>query len=164
MSSTASDDRQVDAVLAALIERCLELIQGREPRGLELIRELRQAFTDLYASLIRLPGLGIYPAMTWLPEPDFPESEEFRSQLIQRLPTGLYWSALRPLTWETVGDTGVQLVANTLVGLRQELMFNARPKPPSLLRDEVPSLGGLILAVLTILQELVSDLEAYARP
>jgi hypothetical protein len=42
-------------------------------------------------------------------------------------------------------------------------MLNSLPKAPSLLRDEVPSLGGPILAVLIILQELVSDLEAYER-
>jgi hypothetical protein len=81
--------------------------------------------------------------------------------LIQRLPTELYWSALRPLTWKTVADTGVQLVADALLQIRQELVLNGRPIPPSMLRDEVPTLGGPILAVLTILQELVSDLEAY---
>jgi hypothetical protein len=163
MSSSPADERQIDAVLAALVERCLELIRGDEPRGLDLIRELRKALADLYADLIRLPALGIYPAMTWLPGPDFPEREEMRSLLIQRLPAGLYWSALRPLTWETVGDTGGGLVADALLGLRQELMLNSLPKAPSLLRDEVPSLGGPILAVLTILQELASDLEAYER-
>jgi hypothetical protein len=70
MDSTASDDRQVDTVLVALVERCLDLIQGKEPRGLELLRALRQAFTDLYANLISRPGRGIYAAGTWLPYPD----------------------------------------------------------------------------------------------
>jgi hypothetical protein len=154
----------VDAVLAALVGRCLDLIQGGEPQDLHLLRQLREALTDLYAALIKLPGLGIYPAMTSrVPPTDSQKRREsgIRNQLIQRLPSGLYWSALRPLTWETVADTGVQGIADALLDLRRQMLLDARPIPPSLLRDEVPELGGPILAVLTILQEVVSDLEAY---
>jgi hypothetical protein len=158
MNTTASNDGEVDAALAALVVRCRELIESKEPQGLALMRALREALTDLYAALIRLPGLGIHPAMTWLPATDFPSREEtdIRNQLIQRLPIGLYWSALRPLKWETVADTGVKLVADALLSLRREVMLGG-------LRDEVPALGGPILALLTILQELVSDLEAYDK-
>lgn len=166
MSSTESDDSQVDAGLAALVGRCVDLIQGEEPQGLHLLRQLREVFTDLYAALIKLPGLGIYPARTSRVRPtDSHEREEsgIRNQLIQRLPSELYWSALRPLTWETVADTGVQVIADALLDLRRQMLLDARPIPPSLLRDEVPELGGPILAVLTILQEVVSDLEAYGK-
>ena len=163
--SPASDDGHVDAVLAARVQRCLDLIEGEEPEGLDLLRQLRLAFTDLYAALIKLPGMGIYPAMTWLPRTDSQRRDETvtRNQLIQRLPVELYWSALGPLTWETVGDAGVQVVADGLLHLHGELRPNERPIRPSILQDEVPTLGGPILALLTILQELVSDLEAYER-
>jgi hypothetical protein len=166
MGPKDSDDRQTDAVLAALVGRCLDLIQGAEPQGLHLLRQLREAFTDLYAALIKLPGLGIYPALTIrVPPTDSQEDEEggIRNQLIQRLPSELYWSALRPLTWETVADAGVKAIADALLDLRRQMLLDARPIPPSLLRDESPELGGPILAVLTILQEVVSDLEAYAK-
>jgi len=164
VSSSESDKAQVDATLRALVERCLALIQNEEPQHLDLLTQLREALTDLYAALIKLPCLGIYAAQNSpFPPTDSQRREDsgIRKQLIQRLPPDLYWSDLRPLTWETVGDRGVQLVADELLDLRRDLMLDQRPKPPSLLRDEVPVLGGPILGVLTILQELVSDLEKY---
>lgn len=90
MSSTPSDGRGIDAVLAAPAERCLDLINGEEPRDLELLRDLREAFTDLYAGLISLPVLRIYRAGTWITGPTSPERDAIRNQLIQRLPAELY--------------------------------------------------------------------------
>jgi hypothetical protein len=164
VGSSESGKAQVDATLTALVERCLALIQNDEPQNLDLLTQLREALTDLYAALIKLPSLGIYAAQNSPFPPTDPQRHEdsgIRKQLIQRLPPDLYWSDLRPLTWETVGDRGVQLVADQLLDLRRDLMLRQRPKPPSLLRDEAPVLGGPILRVITILQELVSDLEKY---
>jgi hypothetical protein len=81
--------------------------------GLAFLRDLRGTLADMYAVMVKLPAEGISPSSgRWQPEPA--EDPAF-VRLLERLPADLYWSALRPLTWETVGDRGARDLAGPLI-------------------------------------------------
>jgi hypothetical protein len=142
----------------------VSLIEAEEPRGLALLREFRTVLARLYATLVEFPAQG--PSMTTHTRGSAPDVAHVESELIGRLPTGLYWSALRPLTWDTVGDRGVRDLAEALVDVWSWVK-------PMVDVSEAAFLNGLefdmsdicrpLLVGLTILQELVIDLDAYRR-
>ncbi len=156
--------------IVELARRYVALTQGVEPRGLELLRQLREVLADLYAALVKLPGLGIEPAPTTGILAVTPDDAPVQSGLAARIPPGLYWSSLLPLTWETVGDRGVQQLAENLTDIRHRLRTSLESRDGGhhqhsllALQLEVPDLCRSILEALTILHEVVTDLEAYEK-
>ena len=151
------------------VDKYLALIDAQESEGLSLLQGLRIALAEVYVALIRLPGAGIYAAddVGGIPEQSLTDSDRAaRVRLAKRLPLYLYWSALRPLTWDTVDGAGSALLITHLVELRHELRayqeIGVQPSQVArLLQREQPTVGRAVLEPLTILQELVSDLEAY---
>ena len=124
------------------------------------MRKLRSSLADLYAFIANLPALGVFPSSTSsaTKPPSEREVRRIGDQLIVRLPANLYWSALLPLTWETVGSKGVQELADALLEVRRGLVENTTA---FLLELELPIIGRQVLNILAILHEVVSDLEAY---
>ncbi len=108
--------------LASWVELYLSLVKEDEPRGLALLRAMRQAVADLYAAMVGLRGSGDAPALRSR-EPASAEREvDIHSRLLARLPRELYWSALLPLTWKSVGDVGNQQLAERLLDIFRDLM------------------------------------------
>ena len=163
------DRTEAEADIAHLIRSYVALIEEPEPRGLELLRGLRGALARLYPSLIGLPSRG--PAMTSRTRGSASDDLRVELGLIARLPPDLYWSALRPLTWDTVGDRGARDLAQTLVDvwswLKPHLVNFENGGPGTaflyMLGVDMPETCRPLLEALTILQEAVTDLDAYGR-
>jgi hypothetical protein len=172
VSPGPSNPTEPDIELASTLRRYVSLIETTDSRGLSLLRDLRETLADMYAVMVRLPGPGTSASMgaRWGPDPD--EDPAFGG-LVARLPDDLYWSALRPLTWETVGDRGARELAGLLIDVvrpSRKLWARAvadRQKSMNVLplaaADEFEDLGRPILEALTILQEVVTDLDAYKK-
>jgi hypothetical protein len=160
-----------DADLASILRRYVSLIDEDDSVGLAFLRDLRGTLADMYAVMVKLPAEGISPSSgRWQPEPA--EDPAF-VRLLERLPADLYWSALRPLTWETVGDRGARDLAGPLIDVVRtsrdlwvtaqadlEKSMNVLPLAAAFQFEE---LGRPILEALTILQEVVTDLDAYKK-
>ena len=164
MSPGPSPADQTALDVAQLMGQYVSLIGAEEPRGLALLHELRTVLARLYAALVELPARG--GSVTHRVRGSEPDEVRVELELIARLPTGLYWSALRPLTWETVGDRGASHLAEVLVDVwswvkpglgRPGLAFSYE------LESDMSLICRPLLEALTILQEVVTDLEAYRR-
>jgi hypothetical protein len=161
-----------DADLASILRRYVSLIDEDDSVGLVFLRDLRETLADMYAVMVKLPAEGISPSsgMRWQPDPA--EDPAF-ARLLERLPAALYWSALRPLTWETVGDQGVRDLAGPLIDVvrtSRDLWETAKADLeksmsvlPHVAAFEFEDVGRPILEALTILQEVVTDLDAYKK-
>jgi hypothetical protein len=138
-----------------------------------MLRQCELALADLYPLVVRVPSLGRSPAMTTpegIDQSPIPNEGDLESTVAGRLPQDLYWAALRPLTWEDVANTGTTRMAHALVSIGRVLTpilweaatasSNSLLYAFSLDKDD---LAQLTLAALTILHEVVTDLEAYEK-
>jgi hypothetical protein len=97
---------------ASLARRWVEIIEG-DLKGLELLIALRQAMTLLYAAGLQLPeGPEKEPTNRRVRLTPEAKQAEVVASLDARLPPEMYWSALLPLTYLTVGNTGVTQFAD----------------------------------------------------
>jgi hypothetical protein len=99
---------------AGLARRWVEIIDGAM-KGLELLIALRQAMTLLYAAGLQLPEAPARePTNRRIRLTPEARQAEVVAALEARLPHEMYWSALLPLTYLTVGNTGVTQFADDL--------------------------------------------------
>jgi hypothetical protein len=167
------DDRDdTTRATANLVRLFVDLVEGDEPRGLDLLRGLRSALAHIYAAVLRLPEADPTDSMApWVCVPDADFEDLGRSALRGRIPPELYWSALLPMTWETVGDSGVIRLTNLLAEVYSHLKltvlrFDRGARDDQLVDEWIAGLiiwGRPILQTLVILQEVVTDLESYER-
>jgi hypothetical protein len=168
--TTANQPDEAAARVVTTATAYLQLIAGDSPRDLVLLRQLRGALADLYAALVRVPLLGWVPATTTWQEHVETTDAHLEHRLLFRLPSGLYWSALRPLTHANVANTGSHRLAQTLgyiAGLLERTLFaDGGTAPAGVLYGlglEMDELMPPILWALTVIEEVVLDLVAYER-
>jgi hypothetical protein len=100
-----------------VVRRFISTVEDRSISGLDLLRQLRVDLADLCAVGVHCEfggavAPGGYPRLDFDTEA-FAETE-FQT-LATRIPPEIYrWSALLPLTWESVGDVGVRRLAGDL--------------------------------------------------
>ncbi len=106
---------------AGLARRWVEIIDG-DMLGLGLLIALRQAMTLLYGAGLQLPERPRQKPtdrrVRLTPEA---RQAEVVASLEARLPPEMYWSALLPLTYLTVGNAGVTQFADELREIYTEL-------------------------------------------
>jgi hypothetical protein len=164
-------NRELADGLVLMSARYISLLKDQDPREFELLAQCQVALADLYALLVRVPDLGMSLAMTSPVDPlPLPDEGDIEPHVAGRLPAELYWSALRPLTWETVGDVGLKQLALSLVGIWRVLNriapTSATDSPDCVLHRfalEKDDLVQLTLDALTVLHEVVTDHEAYEK-
>ena len=108
---------------AGLARNWVEIIEG-DVQGLELLIALRHAMTLLYAAGLQLPEKPEQkPADRRVRLTPGAKQAEVVASLEARLPPEMYWSALLPLTYLTVGKVGVTQFADEL----REIYTNVEP-------------------------------------
>jgi len=111
-------DATAVAAFAPLASRYIAIVQNPELIGLPLLKELRQTIADLYAMAPRLPDHAPFhdPMRQFetLPEDGW---QQIFNDLLRRLPSELYWSALLPLTYKNVEDQGVRQLSEDLADI-----------------------------------------------
>ena len=149
-------------------------VDDRSLDGLELLRRLRVDLADLCAlgTHYEFSGdiaPGGYPRLGF--DTDGFAATAFDA-LVQRIPPEIYWSDLLPLTWETVGDVGVRMLAAQL----SEAVAHAKyasliweaSDDDELRRYAWDTEFGIFIAPRALsawrwIHEVVRDLELYAR-
>jgi Domain of unknown function (DUF5063) len=161
-------DTAAVAAFVPLAGRYIEIVQNQELVGLPLLKELRQVLADLYAMGPRLPDHAPFHDQMrhfeTLPEDAW---QRIFKDLVRRLPGELYWSALLPLTYETVKDQGVRQLSEDLADIYRWFEDGFRLRrgggtSQELLRwwgDWETSWGGTAIRTLRILHEVIVDLE-----
>lgn len=155
------------------IERYVAAVEDTSLAGIPLLRRLRVDLADLICVGLHYgydgQTRGEYPRITFDTED---AANSVFDNLTKRLPPEIYWSDLLPLTWETVGDSGVR----RLSGLISEadghakfamLLWEATDDDPVRRYDWSNTFSIFIapraIRALAILHEVVEDLEMYAR-
>ena len=162
-----ADDLAV-ATFVPLASRYVEIVQNQDLAGLPLLKELRQILADLYAMGPRLPDHAPFHdqmrQFETLPEDGW---QQIFGDLLRRLPSELYWSALLPLTYETVGDRGVRQLSEDLADIYGELENGLRLKRAGGTSQELlrwwssweTDWGATAIRTLRVLHEVISDLD-----
>lgn len=173
MTSEAYDAREQAAATAALVRAFVDLVEGEEPRGLDLLKRFRLVLADTYAAMLRLPPCGVAPARTVPLSSEDPDALEAKATdaLKGRLPPELYWSALLPLTWASVGAVGVErlsaMLAESYSRLKGSVVeFDLGATPAEMFDSWETALiffARPLLQALAVLHEVVTDLEMYER-
>jgi Domain of unknown function (DUF5063) len=169
MREASLDQEASDAIraFAPLVRLYADVIDGATS-DLALCKEIRAALTYLYAAAVHAPDPG--PATPGRGTIELvPESKRFdvEAALESRLPQGMYWSALLPLDYLTVGDLGVKTIAEQLQDIYSGLvpglaLFKTAGATPEL-KDwwfgswEV-SWGPPAVRCMGILHEVITDL------
>lgn len=150
----------------SLVRQWIGIIRG-DMSGLELLLALRRAMTLLYAAGLQLPeapeGKATERQLRLTPEP---ERAEVVASLEARLPHEMYWSALLPLTYLTVGNAGVVQFADNLGDIYADLEPGLKLFDDSGITDELVdwwsdsdySWGPPTIRCLPILHEVITDL------
>jgi hypothetical protein len=169
MAALADMTSEPDSVLefASAVREFVDVIEG-DVAGLQLLRDLRRGLADLYAAALRLPepprGKRAGQNIELVTES---KGAAIMTSLEMRLPKKMYWSALLPLTYETVGDFGVNELADEvreIYGwLVPGLALMERNGPRAEVEDwwanwEV-SWGWPGVRCMAILHEVITDLE-----
>lgn len=105
-------DRAAISKFAKDVRIFTDVVEGRTA-DLSLCRELRSVLTDLYAAAVHAPELAPTKGQN-IPLVEHAARDEIEASLRQRLPREMYWTALLPATYETVGDLGVNTMADFL--------------------------------------------------
>ncbi len=151
----------------ALVRSYVGVLDG-DVRGLGLLRDLRTALTDLYAAAIHVSPAPPRSGDGSIHLLEDSRRVEIEASLQRRLPPEMYWSALLPLTYKTVGNAGVKQLAEDLVEvcgwLAPGLRLLETASPTSQLEDwwfgtwDV-SWGITSIRCISILHEVINDLE-----
>ena len=170
------DDAQ-EAAIAEFTSLVIALkadVEDGSLAGLDLLRRLRSDLADLYAIGPRLPRDRARDRP--LPHFELGTQEAWaatKDGLVQRLPSQLYWTALLPRTYLTVGETGTQQLAAEVTDVLEYLEDGLRLEVAGTPRNQLDwwsgswevSWGGITIRVLTVLHEVINDLEGniYGR-
>lgn len=169
MPEASPDQDPSDAVrtFAPLVRQYADVIDGATS-DLSLCKEIRSALTDLYAAAIHAPDPSPVTAGRGTIEL-VPASKrsEIEAALVSRLPREMYWSALLPRDYLTVGDLGVNTMAEYLQDIYSWLvpglvLFDIAGATPEL-KDwwfgswEV-NWGRSAVRCMDILHEVITDL------
>jgi hypothetical protein len=159
------NDGEAVSTFARLVARYVDVIDGTVA-DLSLCRELRSALADLYAAAIHAEEPTHVPPHSI----DLVTQERRNSielSLSTRLPSDLYWTALLPETYLTVGDLGIKTIAEDLQevysSLQPGLTLFASARARTELKDwwfgawEV-SWGSSAARCIDILHEVINDL------
>jgi len=133
-----------------------------------MLRRLREVLADLYAMGPRLPDYAPFAA----PVREFVSLADDRwleifNDLVRRLPRPLYWSALLPLTYETVGDRGARQLAEDLADIYRNLENGFRLQRAGGTAQELlqwwgsweTDWGRTVVRTIGILHEVIVDLD-----
>jgi hypothetical protein len=168
MKFVGDADATAFAAFAPLATRYVEMVQNQDLVGLPLLKELRQVLADLYAMGPRLPDHAPFHDLmrqfVTLPEDKW---QEIFSDLMSRLPRELYWSALLPLTYETVGDRGVRELSVDLADIYSWLENGFRLQRTGGTSQELlrwwssweTTWGSTAVRTLRVLHEVIVDLD-----
>jgi Domain of unknown function (DUF5063) len=161
-------DTSAVAAFAPVAGRYVEIVQNKELVGLPLLKELRQVLADLYAMGPRLPDHAPFHDQMrhfeTLPEGGW---QQIFNDLLRRLPRELYWSALLPLTYETVEDRGVRQLSEDLADIYSLLENGLRLQRTGGTSEELlrwwgsweTGWGSTAVRTLRVLHEVVIDLD-----
>lgn len=168
MTLAGDPDATAVGAFVPLARRYVRIVSNQHLDGLGLLRELREVLADLYAIGPRLPDHAPYDDQL-RPFETLPEDRwgQVFNDLARRLPTELYWSALLPLTYETVGDRGVRDLSEDLSDMYMTLengfqLQRAGGTPGELLRwwgSWETNWGGTAVRTLGVLHEVIVDLD-----
>ena len=162
-----ADDIAV-AAFVPLASRYVLIVQNQDLVGLPLLKELRQVLADLYAMGPRLPDHAPFhdPMRQFetLPEGGW---QQIFNDLLRRLPRELYWSALLPLTYETVEDRGVRQLSEDLADIHSWLENGLRLQRNGGTSQELlrwwgsweTDWGNTAVRTLRVLHEVIVDLD-----
>jgi len=168
MKFTEDQDATAVATFAPLARRYVEIVSNQNLEGLPLLRQLREVLADLYAMGPRLPDHAPFDdslrTFETLPTDRW---QQVFNDLASRLPKELYWSALLPLTYVTVGDRGVRELSEDLSDIYMSLengfrLQRAGGTPQELLRwwgSWETGWGSSAIRTLRVLHEVIVDLD-----
>jgi uncharacterized protein DUF5063 len=168
MKFVGDPDATAVRAFVPVASRYVEIVQNQDLAGLPLLKELRQVLADLYAMGTRLPDHAPFrdsmPEFETLPEDDW---QQIFNDLLRRLPRELYWSALLPLTYETVEDRGVRQLSEDLADMYSWLENGFRLQRAGGTSQELlrmwgsweTSWGSTAVRTLRVLHEVIVDLD-----
>ena len=144
-----------------------QVIEDPALERVDLLRMLRVTMADLYATALRMPGrpprtgvprqFSLLPSDLWV---------AIRDELMRRLPHEMYWTALLPLTYETVADVGTRQMAEDLSdiyidlgnGFQLQMAGGTSADVLDWWADWDVSWGATTVRCLAVLHEVIGDL------